>query len=70
VLQLDPGHAAARRGLERVGARYVELARAAIEGGDLERADTLIARAREVAPELPTLADARSALADARSSTR
>jgi len=69
VLQLDPGHAAARRGLERVGARYVELARAAIEGGEMERAETLIARAREVAPDLPELADARSALADARAAT-
>src|SRR5690606_13340677 len=46
VLLLDPNNAAARAGLQAIGLRYVELARAAIGRGQFSQAQNYINNAR------------------------
>jgi serine/threonine-protein kinase PpkA len=60
VLVLDPNHARALDGIQRVGTRYLQLANSAIEQGELEKADEYLARAEMVSPGHPDLSSART----------
>jgi eukaryotic-like serine/threonine-protein kinase len=62
VLSIDPGNAEARAGIQRVGGRYIALARDALAKGDRQHAQDYLEQARKVAPRHPDLAQARSAL--------
>jgi hypothetical protein len=66
VLALDAGNQAAKEGLAKVGSRYLEFASASIASGEVERAEELLARAREVAPRHPRLEATRTALDQAK----
>ncbi|MGE3849999.1 MAG: protein kinase [Gammaproteobacteria bacterium] len=70
VLRLEPGNAEALRGLADIGARYVELARQALNDDDLARATSHLDQATLVAPETPGIAAAREALAARRAGTQ
>ena len=63
VLAIDPNHQQALEGIQRVGTRYLQLAKGAIAQGDLEKADEYLAKAELVSPRHPNLSSAR---ADAR----
>jgi serine/threonine protein kinase len=65
VLKLDPGNAEARSSMNAVGGRYLEMADAAIESGDIETAGGYIDAAAKLAPAHPALSDARAALVGA-----
>jgi serine/threonine-protein kinase len=62
VLALDAGNQAAKEGLAKVGGRYLEFASASIASGDIDRAEEMLAKAREVAPRHPRLEATRAAL--------
>ena len=61
VQRLDPDNEAAARGINMIGGRLVELASAAIERGNVERAQRLLDEARVIVPGMPSVreADAR-----------
>jgi serine/threonine protein kinase len=65
ALKLDPSNAEARSSMNAVGGRYLEMADAAIESGDVETAGGYIETAAQVAPAHPALRDSRAALAGA-----
>jgi len=56
VLALQPDNQAARDGIERVGARYADLANLAAAKGDLAKARHYAAKAEALAPEHPAVA--------------
>ena len=55
VLAIDPTSAAARRGLERIVERYVEMAERAAARGQGARARSMLDRARIVDPDHPAV---------------
>lgn len=65
VLDIDPGNAAARQGIQTIGWRYVDLAHAAMANGDLETASRHLDRAEQIAPGEQAVVRARHEL-DAR----
>jgi hypothetical protein len=66
VLEKDPGNARAKDGLRHVAQAFVLRANAAIEDGNAESADTLLASAAQLAPDLPELRAARIDLRELR----
>ncbi len=65
VLEIDPRNAEAQRGIERIGARYIALARASMDQGELDKASGFLDKAGRVTPRHPELASARTALREA-----
>ncbi len=65
VLDIDPGNAAARQGVQTIGWRYVDLAHAAMANGDFETASRHLDRAEQIAPGEQAVVRARDEL-DAR----
>lgn len=55
VLELDPDNHRARSGLRLIAERYAELARLALDQGQLRVAQNHLARAEQLAPDLPQL---------------
>lgn len=62
VLDIDPGNAAARQGMQTIGWRYVDLAHTAMANGDLETAGRYLDRAEQIAPGEQAVVAARSEL--------
>ena len=60
VLKLDPGNEEATRGVERVVERFVELALEAADTWQLARARSMLARARLIDPDHPSIAPTQS----------
>ena len=65
VLALDPDNEAAKQGLAKVAGRYLALARAALSGGDPEKAAHYLEEAVEVDSRHPGLASVQAELARA-----
>ena len=65
VLELDPGNRVARAGLEGVGSRYLELAAAALDRGDVAQATSFTRQAEKLSPKHPKLAATQAALKSA-----
>ena len=55
ILQLDDDQQDARRGLERIVERYVEMAMSALQRGQYARARSMLARARIILPNHPSI---------------
>jgi serine/threonine protein kinase len=66
VLVLDPKNSAAQNGVAAIADKYVELAYRDIAAGKLERAQGYLDKAAELAPDSPSLRDAKVALAERR----
>jgi len=66
VLKEDPANARARQGLRRVAQAFVVQASAAIDDDNAGSADKLLAKAAELAPDLPDLRVARANLRELR----
>jgi len=66
VLALDPGNQVAVQGIQNIVLRYIDLADAAMVVGQFDNAESYLARARRLNPELPALAEARQRLSSAR----
>ena len=67
VLSSDPNNAAARQGLATVASELVLQARAQIDEGNFDNADTLLADARRLDPSSSALVASTAALSNARS---
>ena len=59
VLELDPNHAEALEGIQKVASRYLQLATGAVENGNFDGADGYIAKAAQASPGHPGLTAAR-----------
>jgi len=66
VLELEPGHAAAQQGLDRIVLEYLRMMYTALADNDLPRAGDYLDRAAGVNPAHPDLPAAREKLAAAR----
>jgi serine/threonine protein kinase len=66
VLALDPGHPAARQGIETIARRYVELGRRDLARGHLRKADDHLAKAESLTAGPAGAAELRRDLAAAR----
>jgi tetratricopeptide (TPR) repeat protein len=66
VLELEPGNAAAQDGLTRVAEKYVSMARRSASRGDHANAESLLAKAESLEPDVPGLDSARQLIADSR----
>ena len=66
VLKLDPNHAEALEGIQRVASRYLQLARGEVQKGNFSKADDYLAKAEKVSPTHPDLPAARAQAQQAR----
>ncbi len=66
VLEVFPRHAGAREGMRAISERYVELARPALEQGDIEQAARYLERAAMADPQVPALLSVRAEIDAAR----
>ncbi len=70
VLQLDPGNLEARRGRERIVERFIERANTAVQRQQYAMARSMLARARLIDPEHPSIAPANTRITLASSAKR
>ncbi|MGF1614847.1 MAG: bifunctional serine/threonine-protein kinase/formylglycine-generating enzyme family protein [Gammaproteobacteria bacterium] len=66
VLALEPEHPEAQHGLQRIVARYVELADRALKEDNFDQAEAYVGRAEGILPEEAVLTRARERLLEAR----
>ena len=66
VLNVDPGNAIALEGIQEIALRYIALAESAINQGQYDNADALLARAARLGPDRPELPIVRDRLAQAK----
>lgn len=55
ILEMEPGHPTAVKGIETVAEKYVAMARSALKKGQLEKADKHLIQARRLLPEMDGL---------------
>jgi len=70
VLLLSPNDARAQAGIRNVGQRYCQLAHVAIGQGEFNTANAMLAKAREIAPNLPAIGPLQKQLAEAQRQRR
>ena len=66
VLIIDPANEPAQKGLEAIGARYVEFAEQALTKGDIDSADTQLSLAQQFVPDSQALVALRKSVIEQR----